>query len=115
MVVEGTSVSIRRWLSRFSQGFPGNVAQGNQGGAHRVMTGEGNQGGVGSVFNACAGGQAGVPNLAANGQDPSSFTARNLENDPWRMNKLMAVGRLMVVVIPVVSSLDFKLCLDLEG
>ena len=42
-----------------------------------------NQGGVGSVFNACAGGQAGVPNLAANGQDPSSFAARNLENDPW--------------------------------
>ena len=35
------------------------------------------------MFNACAGGQAGVPNLAANGQDPSSFTARNLENDPW--------------------------------
>ena len=48
-----------------------------------MMTGEGNQGGVGSVFNACAGGQAGVPNLAANGQDPSSFAARNLENDPW--------------------------------
>ena len=48
-----------------------------------MMTGEGNQGGVGSVFNACAGGQAGVPNLAANGQDPSSFTARNLENHPW--------------------------------
>ena len=58
-----------------------NVAQGNQGGAHGVMTGEGNQGGVGSVFT--AGGQAGVPNLAANGQDPSGFTARNLENDPW--------------------------------
>ena len=38
------------------------------------MTGEGNQGGVGSVFNACAGGQAGVPNLAVNSQDPSSFS-----------------------------------------
>ena len=48
-----------------------------------MMTGEGYQGSVGSVFNACAGGQAGVPNLAANGQDPSSFSARNLENDPW--------------------------------
>ena len=32
------------------------------------MTGEGRQGGVGSVFTACGGGQAGVPNL---------------ENDPW--------------------------------
>ena len=67
----------------FPQWVPGNVAQGNQGGAHGVMTGEGNQGGVGSVFNACAGGQAGVPNLAANGQDPSGCAARNLENDPW--------------------------------
>ena len=55
----------------FPQGFPGNVAQGNQGGAHGVMIGEGIQGGVGSVFAGCAGGQAGVPNLAANGQDPS--------------------------------------------
>ena len=27
----------------FPQGFPGNVAQGNQGGAHGVMTGEGIQ------------------------------------------------------------------------
>ena len=67
----------------FPQGFPGNVAQGNQGGAHGVMTGEGVQGGVGSVFAGCAGGQAGVPNLAANGQDPSVCGARNLENDPW--------------------------------
>ena len=67
----------------FPSGVPGNVAQGNQGGAHGVMTGEGNQGGVGSVFNACAGGQAGVPNLAANGPDPSGCAARNLENDPW--------------------------------
>jgi len=48
-----------------------------------VMTEEGNQGGVGSVFTACAGGQAGVPNLVANGQDPSGCAARNLENDPW--------------------------------
>ena len=63
----------------------GNVAQGNQGGAHGVMTGEGSQGGVGvgSVFTACAGGQAGAPNLAANGQDPSGCAARNLESDPW--------------------------------
>ena len=38
------------------QGFPGNVAQGNQGGAHGVMTGEGIQGGVGSMFAGCAGG-----------------------------------------------------------
>ena len=67
----------------FSRGFPGNVAQGNQGGAHGVMTGEGIQGGVGSVFAGCAGGQAGVPNLAANGQDPNVCGARNLENDPW--------------------------------
>ena len=32
-----------------------------------------------------------------------------------RMNKLMAVEHLMVVVMPVVSSLDFILCMDLEG
>ena len=47
------------------------------------MTGEGIQGGVGSVFAGCAGCQAGVPDLAANGQDPSVCGARNLENDPW--------------------------------
>ena len=34
----------------YPPGFPGNVAEGNQGGAHGVMTGEGNQGGVGSVL-----------------------------------------------------------------
>ena len=67
----------------FPQGFPGNVAQGNQGGAYGVMTGEGIQGGAGSVFAGCVGCQAGVPNLAANGQDPSVCVARNLENDPW--------------------------------
>ena len=47
------------------------------------MTGEGIQGGVGSVFAGCASGQAGVPNLAASGQDPNVRGARNLENDPW--------------------------------
>ena len=47
------------------------------------MTGEGIQGGVGSMFAGCAGGEAGVRNLAANGQDPSVCGARNLENDPW--------------------------------
>ena len=41
----------------FPQRFPGNVAQGNQGGAHGVMTGEGIQGGVGSMFTGCAGGK----------------------------------------------------------
>ena len=48
-----------------------------------MMTGEGCQGGVGSAFTACAGGQTGVPNLAANGPDPSGCSSRNLENDPW--------------------------------
>ena len=89
--------------------------------AHGVMTGEGIQGGVGSVIGGCAGGQAGVPNLAANGQNPNVCGARNLENDPGvhgmelRMNKPMAVGHLMVVVMPVVNSLDFRMVLDLEG
>ena len=32
-----------------------------------------------------------------------------------RMNKPMAVGHLMVVVMPVVNSLDFRMVLDLEG
>ena len=31
-----------------------------------------------------------------------------------RMSKPMAVGHLMVVVMPVVNSLDFRLGLDLE-
>ena len=55
------------------------------------MTGEGSQGGVGSVFTACASGQAGVPNLAANGQDPSGCAARNLESDPFFLNKAALV------------------------
>ena len=46
------------------------------------MTGEGIQGGIGSVFAGCASGQAGVPNLAASSQDPNVCGARNLENDP---------------------------------
>ena len=48
----------------FLQGFSGNVAQGNQGGAHGVMTGEGIQGGVGSVFAGCVGCQAGCAELS---------------------------------------------------
>ena len=121
------------------QWVPGNVAQGNQGGAHGVMTGEGNQGGVGSVFTVllytkllpkvdrpcfvlarqcrkkktCAGGQAGVPNLAANGHNPSGCAARNLENDP--LSRQMGVEHLMVVVTPVVNSQELIQCMDLEG
>ena len=48
-----------------------------------MMTGEGIQRAAGSVFAGCAGGQAGVRNLAANGQDSSVCGARNSENDPW--------------------------------
>ena len=113
--------SFNKEVARFSQWFPGNVAQGNQGGAHGVMTGEGSQGGVRSVFTACAGGQAGVPNLAANGQDPSGCAARNLENDPWsawygtQNEQANGCGAPNGLVTPVVNSQDSIQCMDLEG
>ena len=118
-----TSFSTAPWqnLGGFPQEFSGNVAQGNQRGAYGVMTGEENQGGVGSVFAGCAGSLAGVSNLAANSQDPHVCGARNLENDPgsaWygtqNEQTNSCVEHLMAVVMSVVISRDLIRCMDLE-
>ena len=81
-----------------------------------MMTGEAIQRAAGSVFAGCAGGQAGVRNLAANGQDSSVCvepeTQRmilGVHGMELRMNEPMAVRHLIVVVMPVVNSLDFRL------